>query len=182
MAAPMVVLAAACVLLGLWPQLIVENVLAPTVAEAGATGADLAVVGADIEAGTIGLWNPTHATVLILLGILVGMGLVWIATRKSKVRIVRPFLAGELPLPDDDRFRVPGTHFYETIAKVPGLGALLQHGQDGALDLYHWSSRHGRTLVELLRAQHTGLVGLYAAWCVLGLAATLAYLLVIMRI
>ena len=94
-----------------------------------------------------------------------------------KVRIVRPFLAGEVPAAGDDRFRVPGTQFYETIGKLPLVGPLLASGQAGAMDLYHWSGRHGHTFVEALRARHTGLISLYVAWVLVGLTVTLMYLL-----
>ena len=111
------------------------------------------------------------------IGVLLGTALVGIATWRRKVRVVRPFLAGEVPAADDDRFRVPGTHFYETIAKLPFVGALLGHGEAGAMDPYHWFGKHGKSLVELLRAQHTGLLSLYVAWCLIGLTVTLIYLL-----
>jgi formate hydrogenlyase subunit 3/multisubunit Na+/H+ antiporter MnhD subunit len=177
LAAPMVVLAVACIVLGLWPQLIIDNVLVLAIPEGATTGAALVTTNAGLEAGGTGLWYAGPATVLILIGIALGMVLIWVATRKSRVRIVRPFLAGELPLPSDDRFRMPGTHFYETIAKLPIVGPLLAHGEVGAMDVYHWSGRHGNTLVQLLRRQHTGLISLYVAWVLLGLAVTLVYLL-----
>jgi len=178
MAAPMVVLAAACVLLGLWPQLAINGAIAPFVAS-GTAGGQALSGAATLNAGTIGLWNPSQATVLIALGMAIGLGLVWIATRKAKVRVIRPFLAGEVPQADDGRFRVPGTAYYETVAKLPGLGGLLRTGQEGAMDLYHWSGKYGQTLVNVFRAQHTGLLGLYVAWAIVGLAAVLAYLLVV---
>jgi hypothetical protein len=45
------------------------------------------------------------------------------------------------------------------------------------MDLYYWSGKHGGTLVQLLRAQHTGLLSLYVTWCLVGLTVTLVYLL-----
>ena len=173
--APMVVLAAACVLLGLLPQIITNDLLGPVVASAGAVA--VGRTGAVVEAGPIGLWNPTQATMLILLGVVSGLGFVWISMRGSKVRVARPFVGGEVPAPADDRFRVPGTHFYETIGKLPAIGPLLRNGQEGAMDLYRWFGKYGQRLVDVLRAQHTGLICLYVAWCVLGLTVILVYIL-----
>ncbi len=177
MAAPMVVLALACVVLGLWPQLAIDHMLTPP--------ADASAAGIASEVGAIrtptGLWNPTQATGLALIGLALGMTLVWVATRKSKVRVVRPFLAGEVPADNDDRFRVPGTHFYRTVARMPIIGPLLAHGEGGAMDPYHWAGKHGHTLVEVLRRWHTGLVNLYVAWCLLGLTITLVYLMLTAR-
>ena len=93
----------------------------------------------------------------------------------------RATVAAGAPAWQDDRFRVPGTHFYETIRKLPVLGGWIHHGENQAMDAYHWSARHGKTFVEMLRRMHTGLLSLYVAWCFLGLAVTLVYLLIQMR-
>ena len=134
--------------------------------------------GGVVVTGRLGLWSPSQATMLILIGIVLGLVLVAIAAGLRKVRVVRPFLGGEIAGPCDDRFRVPGTHFYETIDGIPIVGTLLKHGQRGAMDAYHWVGKHGRTFVEVLRSAHTGLVSLYVAWCLLGIAVTLVYLLI----
>lgn len=181
MALPIVVLAAACVLLGLWPQLMTEGVLAPALSGAAITGPDLATWGQDVDTGTLGLWNPTQATVLIFIGLVLGVALRWVGAAGRKMRVVRPFLGGEVPGAGDDRFRVTGTQFYETLNQIPVLRTLLKHGQAGAMDLYHWMGQYGHTVVEMLRARHTGLLSLYVAWCVVGLSVTLAYLLITVR-
>ena len=173
----MVLLAAACVVLGLWPQLITENVLQPAIADAATTGQSVGAEGGAVTTGKLGMWDPSQAAVLIVVGIVLGLLLVGLASAWRKVRVVRPFLAGEVPSADDDRFRVPGTHFYETIGKLPIIGPWLAQGEAGAMDVYHWSSKYGKTFVEMLRAQHTGLISLYVAWVVLGLTVTLVYLL-----
>ncbi len=177
LAAPMVILALACIVLGLRPSLMTERVLKPALVGTALTGQDITVTTAGVQTGQIGLWSPDVAMTLILIGILIGAVLVWVAMIGKKTRVVRPFLAGEVPAPGDDRFRVPGTHFYETISKLPGVGPLLAQGQRGALDLYHWTGKYGGTVVEGLRARHTGLISLYVAWVLMGLGAILVYLL-----
>jgi hypothetical protein len=169
------------VVLGLWPQLLVNPVLVPDLRGTAVTGPGLSDVGANLAAGTLGLWNPTQATGLIFIGLILGVILRWVASAGRNVRLVRPFLGGEVPGPRDDRFRVPGTQFYETLDRIPVLRTLLKHGQAGAMDLYRWTARYGHALVEVLRAQHTGLLSLYVAWCVIGLSVTLAYLLITVR-
>ena len=181
LAAPMVVLAVACVGLGLFPSVAINHIFAPAIADAATTGQDVAANRFLVDTGGLGLWSSAPAAGLILIGILLGLIWLWMARTFRSVRIVRPFLSGEVPAANDDRFRVPATHFYETIAKLPLIGPLLFHGQQGAMDPYHWSARHGKTFVELLRSAHTGLISLYVAWCVLGLTATLIYLLVCAR-
>ena len=175
--APMIVLAGACVLLGLWPQLATQYILAPAIAGAALTGEGVTATKYIVDTGTLGLWSPSQATGLILIGIMMGFVFVWIWAGWKKIRVVRPFLGGEVPAATDDRFRTTGTYFYDTISKLPVIGPLLKHGQAGAMDLYHWAEKYGRTLVELLRAQHTGLISLYVSWVLVGLTVMVVYLL-----
>jgi NADH:ubiquinone oxidoreductase subunit 5 (subunit L)/multisubunit Na+/H+ antiporter MnhA subunit len=176
LAAPMMILAVGCIVLGIAPGLAIDGLSQPA-AIGVAAGAAPALAGGTVSLPQ-GLWSP--ATVLILLGIAIGLGFVWVSSFGRRIRVVRPFLGGEVPAPGDGRFRVPGTQFYETINKLPVVGGLLDNGQAGAMDLYHWSGRYGGGLVQLLRAQHTGLVSLYVTWCLLGLTVTLVYLLLSM--
>ncbi len=176
-AAPMIVLAVACIVLGLYPQIIIGNVLVPAV-EPVLPGAAEAVAVADrvVTTDAGGLWSPSVATGLIVIGIIGGFLLLGVFALK-KVRVVRPFLSGEIGI-GDDRFRIRGTGFYETVRRLPVLGTLLKHGEGGAMDPYHWFGRSGGAFVQLLRAQHTGLISLYVAWCIVGLAVILVYLLI----
>jgi formate hydrogenlyase subunit 3/multisubunit Na+/H+ antiporter MnhD subunit len=178
LAAPMVILAVGCVVLGIAPGLAIDGLSQPAVV-GGAAGPP-PVLGGGAVSLPQGLWSPGRATVLILLGIAIGVGFVWVSSFGRRIRVVRPFLGGEVPAPGDGRFRVPGTQLYETIRKLPVVGGLLDNGEAGAMDLYYWSGKHGGTLVQLLRAQHTGLVSLYVTWCLLGLTVTLVYLLLSM--
>ena len=151
---PMIVLAAACLVLGLCPALATTDILGPGIPEGVTTGGALGTSeGAVTTIG--GLWKPGIATGLILLGVVIGLGLMILMKVSKSIRVVRPFLAGEVPPEPDDRFRVPGTHFYETIARLPGIGPALRHGEAGAMDPYHWSARHACSLVELLRRQRS---------------------------
>jgi formate hydrogenlyase subunit 3/multisubunit Na+/H+ antiporter MnhD subunit len=183
MATPMIVLAVACIVFGVFSYLPIHHILQPAIEpyQAGLAGDQLATTVDSIKAGGLGYWSATVTTGLILIGILLGLVFVGLFTWKRKVRIVRPFLAGEVAGAADDRFRVPGTHFYTTVAKLPVVGPLLEHGEAGAMDPYHWSQRHGNSLVQFLRRFHTGLISLYVAWCLSGLTIILIYLLLAAR-
>ena len=188
MGVPMIVLALACVGLGLFAFVPLHHVLAPAIEpyEAGLTGEKIVSDVNAIEtggqvAGGLGYWSATQATGLILIGVLMGMIFVALFTWKKRVRVVRPFLGGEVAAATDDRWRVPGTHFYETIGKLPIIGPLLEQGEAGAMDPYHWSGWHGNTFVQLLRRMHTGLISLYVAWTLGGLVIILIYLLLAAR-
>ena len=131
-AVPMIVLAVACVGLGLYPQVLTGNVLIPAVEPAFADGvAAGTVTGIDRELTTSvgGLWNPSVAMGLILIGIVGGLVLRGVFA-VGKVRVVRPFLSGEIGTgpngAGDDRFRILGSGFYETICRIPVLKILLK--------------------------------------------------------
>ena len=95
--APMVVLALFCVVLGLRPELAVELAIVPAIAGAATTGGGVSS-GAGVLETSVGLWGPAPAMWLILIGGILGAALVWIATRPARVRVVRPFIGGEVPL------------------------------------------------------------------------------------
>ena len=178
MAAPMVALAAACLVLGLWPQGVINALIVPgvqhsmpQVAAELATGTVLAV---NVGGQTRGLWSLSSAMLLVLLG-LVGGGLVLLLITKRKVRVVRPFISGEV-VTNDDRFRLPGTGFYETIRRLPVLGALLRLGEPEGQGPDHSSGPDGHA-----PAKPTGLLSLCLAWCAVGLGGFLIYLLLLVR-
>ena len=122
------------------------------------------------------MWGPATAFGLILLGM--GGGLVLLVIFGGRrARVVRPFLGGEIGI-GQDRFRARGTGFYETIKRLPGLSGLLMHGENGAMDLYRWAGRYGGALVGVLKRAHSGLISLYVAWVIVGIASVLIYLFI----
>ncbi len=129
-ATPMIILAICCVALGLYPQPFINNVIAPAIADAhlgAAGGLDYADRAMTTAVG--GLWNPSVAMGLILIGTACGMILSGILAT-GRVRVVRPFLSGEIGTgPDgtgDDRFRIRGTDFYETLHRLPIVRILMK--------------------------------------------------------
>lgn len=175
-AVPMIVLALACVVLGLYPQPLISGVLLPVAVSVNPAAQQAIDTGTmTLSVGLTGNWSPSAALGLILVGILAGLAIP-AAFALRKVRRVRPFYSGEL-LSGDDRYRMPGTAFYQSVKTMRGIGPLLEQGARGSMDVYHMAGRYGLSLINLLRAQHTGLICLYVAWCVLGMAATVIYLM-----
>jgi formate hydrogenlyase subunit 3/multisubunit Na+/H+ antiporter MnhD subunit len=173
MAAPMVVLALACIGLGVFGGWAVERLILPAAGAVGIQSAAIGTAGAAIELRLdpgrplLGLWDPTTATALVLIG--AGLGLVfYLASRGLRIRIVPNFVGGENDS-SDATWHVAGTHFYETIRRLPGLRGLFADASAGAFDLYRLTGRYGRTVVENLRAWHTGLLAVYTSWVVVGL-------------
>jgi NADH:ubiquinone oxidoreductase subunit 5 (subunit L)/multisubunit Na+/H+ antiporter MnhA subunit len=172
MTLPMVVLALLCVVFGVFAQLPLKYYLIPAVAEAGA--GSLEVAGApEGLAFARGIWSPTTATLLIVLGIVLG-GIIYLVGRASKIREEKMFIGGETLPPDTTH--LSGTGFYNTIRELPLFRVLYSDGESGAYDLYYLSARYGNTLVQFLRRLHKGILPIYVGWVVIGLALLILYL------
>ncbi|NQT88179.1 NADH-quinone oxidoreductase subunit L, partial [bacterium] len=171
MCVPMVILAALCVFFGVcafWPA---QHLLTPALAQLGV--AETAATQATLVWTTQAM---SVATLLLLLGIVVGALVVWLG-RSMKVRECDVFLGGDPGYVPDEDHRVPATAFYGTVRELPGLEPIYDHAEQGAFDVYHVGGSYGIGLVEALRRLHTGLLPLYVGWCVLGLGVILAVLL-----
>jgi len=165
---PVVVLAILCVLFGVWWTLPVGTLLWPAL-EGVAAGETLTEVLA-----TGGVWGAGTATVLILLGVLIGLvGCLLLGGRR--LRVAPPFLGGER-LPGDLE-RLPGTDFYRTVSEMPFFRTVFKDAEGGAYDVYYLGGKYGLALVELLRRCHTGVLTLYVSWFMFGLAAVIGYLI-----
>jgi len=173
---PVSVLSLLCIFFGVHAQWPLQRLILPA---AQVVGVDVAGIeaGALVEVPRLGFWAPGPATTLILLGLIGGM-LFYIIGRVSagRVRLVRPFIGGDV-VPDEAVLRVRGGTFYETIRQMPGLHGMIADGQSGAYDVYNIAGRHGNSLVQLLRRQHTGVLGLYVTWALLGVAIIVIYLM-----
>lgn len=170
MSVPMAVLAVLCVVFGVFVRVPVGQWIAPSVSELspGLLPAGHAVPYA------AGVWEASQATVLLIVGLVLGLAFYAIG-RVGKARVTRPFIGGELVGTDD--VRVPGTGFYETVRGLPLLSGMFRDAEEEAYDVYHLGGRYGGTLVQNLRNLHTGVLAVYVAWCAIGLATVLLYLL-----
>ena len=110
----------------------------------------------------------------LIVGLVLGL-ILYAIGHVGKLRVTRQFIGGELVGTDD--VRVPGTGFYETVRALPLLGGMFRDAEEEAYDVYHLGGQYGATLVQGLRSLHTGVLAVYVAWCVLGLAVVLLYLL-----
>jgi NADH:ubiquinone oxidoreductase subunit 5 (subunit L)/multisubunit Na+/H+ antiporter MnhA subunit len=174
MAIPMIVLAAACVLLGVVPQLVAGQVLAPVVGEALQQPAPQMPVFGPVG-GPLGWWSPTRATALLLVALGVGV-LLMLLTRMLRFRVGRTFLCGEIR-EEDPAVRVSGTEFYRTVSDLPLVGPMLRDGATEAYDAYRVIGQGGNSLVQVLRRVHTGVLPLYVTWVLAGLLAILMIVL-----
>jgi len=165
MLVPMIVLAALCVLFGLRYVLPTERLLAPA----------LSAMGVSVpEAAVGGLWRPLPALLLVLLGLVGGL-LIFLIGRGARVRRASTFVGGET-LPSEP-VRVSGTGFYGTVRQLPIVGDIYGDAERMAFDVYRLGGRYGGSLVEALRALHTGVLPLYVSWTLMGLMVLLVFLI-----
>jgi len=167
MLVPMIVLAALCVIFGVFVQYPLGRYIIPSLEYMG-----------QIEAGeeiatTTGLWIPGLAAGLVIVGLLVGL-LIYLFGRVDKLRIGRSFIGGEMP--DVIEGHVSGTGFYHTVRRLPILRTMFRDGEAGASDIYRLGGRFGGTLVQILRRAHTGVLSVYVGWCVVGLIVLVFFL------
>jgi len=161
---PMIVLAALCVLLGVFYRTALDKFIYPAL---------------DIEAGTaiFGVWDSVLASALIVIGIVLGIVILLAGFAARKIRVVPTWTCGEVM--ENEEMIVPGTHFYKTVSSMGGLKRLYVGQEKGSFDLYDQGGKLGLTLTGLLRWLHNGILSTYLTWTVLGL---LVILFVVCRI
>ena len=173
MTAPMLTLAAACVVFGVFAIVPLKELVAPAMASMGVHGlADqLAQEGQIVATNT--LWNPVTATWLMLLALLGGV-VIFALGCGFKVRRTGTYIGGER-MPEEFG-HYSGTNFYDTINRLPGIKGVYQDAERQAFDIYHIGGRFGGVIVETLRRCQTGRLSLYVSWVVLGLVIIVIYL------
>ncbi len=158
MKVPMVVLALLCVFFGVFYHVPLKLFIYPAL---------------NIEPGTaiFGIWESGLATILIVVGIIIGGLILAVGWFSRKVRIVPTWTCGEVQ--DNEQMIIPGTHFYKTVSSMGGLKQLYTGQEKGHFDLYNQSGKIGLGLTGFLRWLHSGLLPMYLTWVTLGLLVIL---------
>ncbi len=172
MAVPVAILAAICVIFGVFVRLPVGGLLTPSLAEMGKE--------TSVEGGVgLAIWNPTMATGLIIVGLLIGV-IMYFVGRAVRFRTVPVFVGGERI--ESEETRVSGTGFYETIRELPFFSTIYRDAESSVFDIYYLGGRIGSGIVGLLRMLHNGILTTYMSWVALGLAAIGALITYLIRL
>jgi len=164
MNAPMALLAALCVVFGIFAYSVpVRGLLLP------ALPASLRVSFAEAA------WQPGIATVLLIAALLAG-GVIYLVGRVGSLREDEAYIGGETGVPAG-AFHFSGVEFYRTVAQMPVLEGLYRGAEAGWYDIYELGRRFVGWVGLPLRAFHSGVLPTYVAWCVLGLVALLWFFL-----
>ena len=160
---PMVVLSFLCVFFGIFYHVPLKLFIYPAL-----NTPDNAIFGT---------WQSGLATILIVIGIALGLLVLLVGLLARKVRIVPTWTCGEVL--SNEQMIVPGTHFYKTVSEMGGLKQLYTGQEKGYFDTYNEGGKLGLALTEFLRWLHTGVLPTYLTWVTLGL---LVILFVVCRI
>jgi formate hydrogenlyase subunit 3/multisubunit Na+/H+ antiporter MnhD subunit len=167
---PLLVLAALCVLFGVFAfGLPLAWLIFPVEYLGGQLGARLEVAG---------VWWSGLATVLIVGAIAIGLIIYLLTMRSGKLRRVRTYIGGEqmqhayLSGEESETERhveITGVDFYRTIEQLPVLQRMYRLTRAKSFDIYHQLQRGSNYLTNALRSLHTGILPAYLRWFVVGL-------------
>jgi hypothetical protein len=114
-----------------------------------------------------GIWNASLATILIIVGIIVGVIIYFLGTI-TKTRETEAFIGGEI-LEKQPNMRVSGTEFYNTIKDIAPLDAIYKLAERKVFDIYHLGSIITFGFNKILSYLHNGILLTYLSWCLLGM-------------
>jgi len=115
----------------------------------------------------LGTWFAGLATVLILVGIVIGF-IIYLLGTAAKTREAPPFVGGEV-LEKHPQMRVSGLEFYNTIQELRILKTIYRLALKKAFDIYEVGSKITFGFNKVLRYIHNGVLPTYLAWCLLGM-------------
>jgi NADH:ubiquinone oxidoreductase subunit 5 (subunit L)/multisubunit Na+/H+ antiporter MnhA subunit len=170
MQVPMLVLAILCVVFGVWAAFPIERFINPIVR------GPVTISGTGVLDVVNGMWSPSAATSLLILGIIVGL-VIFALGKVTKRRTGRIFIGGQKPAENLDAMHVSGAGFYNTIRETKGLSGLFANAESRVFDVYEVGGRIGNVFVQGLRGLHNGVLSTYLAWSVIGLGAVVFALL-----
>jgi formate hydrogenlyase subunit 3/multisubunit Na+/H+ antiporter MnhD subunit len=167
---PLVVLAALCVVFGVFAfQIPLAWLIFPIGYLDGQLGGQLEVAG---------VWWSGLATVLIVSAIVIGLIVYLLTMRSGKLRRVKTYIGGEI-MQDaylsgeesgtERHVEITGVDFYQTIEQLPVLQRIYRLTRAKAFDIYHLFQRGANYLIQALRSLHTGILPAYLRWFVVGL-------------
>ena len=150
---PQIVLASLCVIFGVFAyQIPLKMFVFPSLRE---------------EVVFHGLWNASFASLLILVGIIIGI-IIYLWGTITKTREVDTFIGGEI-LKEQTDMRISGTEFYNTIRNISPLNTIYKLAEKKAFDIYDIGTFITLGFNKVLRYLHNGILLTYLAWCCLAM-------------
>ncbi len=146
---PMAILAGLCVIFGVFAYKVpLKNLIIP------------AVPGVSF----LGFWSPGLTTLLIIIGIILGVIIYWLGNIKG-LRTDTTYVGGEI-IPQESR--VTGVDFYDTIKDLGILKGIYKKAEKKFFDIYDQGARVIFLFTKGLKKIHTGLLTTYLIWVLMG--------------
>ncbi|MBA7701567.1 hypothetical protein ES703_110307 [subsurface metagenome] len=177
MVVPSLILALACIVFGIFAKAIPLRIFV--------------LPALPFEISEVGFWAPGLATILIIVGVIIGL-IVFLLGTAMKPRRSRVFIGGEIL--DEEAARITGPNFYSSVNTLGMLKKTYDFGEGGAFDFYNhflgimrglavvfkdvinslivafykYIGKLIKALGSLLSALHTGELYNYVGWIFLG--------------
>jgi len=113
----------------------------------------------------LGFWSPGLATLLIIMGIILGL-IIYLLGNIKAVRLDTTYVGGEI-IPRDSR--VSGVEFYDTIKDLGTLKKIYGQAEKKLFDIYYWCAKFIFFLIHGLRKIHSGALPTYLFWSLFGM-------------
>jgi formate hydrogenlyase subunit 3/multisubunit Na+/H+ antiporter MnhD subunit len=124
-------------------------------------------------ASWLGWWSPGLATILIVVGIVIGL-VIYLAGRIRPLRVDKAYVGGEI-LPGEAR--VTGTGFYNTVTDMALFRWFYRWADKRDLDIYEYGRDVAHILGRTAKAVQSGVLSGYLTWWLVGTVVILAILL-----
>lgn len=142
---PQLILAALCIILGLWAkELFIEPIFG--------------------KVDMPGIWQPVMTGILYTAGIVVGLILVLL--NSMKIRRDTGFIGGEVK---SEAMKMSGVEFYTSIENIKPFRLVYRLADNKVFDFYYIGRYIVAYLKGLLGFLHSGLISNYIAWVFLGM-------------
>ncbi|MGQ9603200.1 MAG: NADH-quinone oxidoreductase subunit 5 family protein [bacterium] len=121
----------------------------------------------------LGWWSPATATLLVLVGVLIGF-VIFLAGRLKATRTDSMYVGGEVLAMD---VRVTGTDFYNTVSDMGFFKQIYSAASKKAFDAYDIGRGFSFYFIRAFRAIHSGILPHYLTWMLGGLLVLIIILL-----
>jgi len=114
-----------------------------------------------------GIWSPTLATLLIVLGLVLGFIIFLLSKSRLSLRQDASFTGAETQEIKVEN-RVTGTEFYNTVGEIGLLRNIYNAAFAGTFDIYE-QAKKVFSFSKLLQYLHNGIMATYLVWMLLGM-------------
>jgi formate hydrogenlyase subunit 3/multisubunit Na+/H+ antiporter MnhD subunit len=156
---PMGVLAGLCVIFGVFAfQVPLRYFIFPSISNQ--------LINQSTNKLFLGFWSPGLATLLIIVGLIIGAIIYWLGNLRKSLREDSPYIGGEV-LPSETR--VSGVDFYGTIKDLRGLKGIYERAEKKFFDIYNQGGKLTFFFTHRLQRFHGGILPTYLVWCLAGM-------------